>query len=76
MVVCDMQGWDEGARCGGVSFPDSGDDVYVDVHMCGGALTFEIKLVDVFQRLVDKVETSESLEEKKSICEIGHIFHK
>lgn len=32
---------------------------------CGGALTFEIKLVDVFQRLVDKEETSESLKEEK-----------
>lgn len=36
------------------------------VEVCWtGALTFEIKLVDVFQRIVDKVETSESLQEKQ-----------
>lgn len=32
----------------------------------GGTLTFKIKLVDVFQRLVDKVETSESLRKDKN----------
>lgn len=31
----------------------------------GGGLTFEIKLVDVFQRLVDKVETSKGLQEEE-----------
>lgn len=31
----------------------------------GVALTFEIKLVDIFQRLMDKVETSKSLKRKK-----------
>ena len=31
------------------------------VVVVGGALTFKIKLLDVFQRLVDKVEASESL---------------
>lgn len=59
-----MQGWDEGF----ISSRDSGDDVYVDMWCLvggGGALTFEIKLVDVFQRLVDKEETSESLKEEK-----------
>lgn len=30
------------------------------------ALTFKVKLVDVFQRLVDKVKTSKSLEKKKN----------
>lgn len=39
--------------------------MYVEVCLGGGALTFEIKLVDVFQRLVDKEETSESLKEEK-----------
>lgn len=34
------------------------------------ALTFKVKLVDVFQRLVDKVETSKSLKRKMTICEI------
>lgn len=29
------------------------------------ALTFKVKLVDVFQRLVDKVKTSKSLKRKK-----------
>lgn len=29
-------------------------------------LTFKIKLVDVFQRLVDKVETSESLRKDRN----------
>lgn len=46
-----------------ISFLGIIDDVYVEVCW-RGALTFEIKLVDVFQRLVDKVETSESLQEK------------
>lgn len=32
----------------------------------GGALTFKIKLLNVFQRLVDKVETSESLRKDKN----------
>ena len=46
-----------------ISFLGIIDDVYVEVCW-RGALTFEIKLVDVFQRLMDKVETSESLQEK------------
>lgn len=41
----------------------------------GRALTFEIKLVDAFQRLMDKVETSESLKEKRRIFEIGYNNH-
>lgn len=49
-----------------ISFRDSGDDVYVEVCR-RGALTFEIKLVDVFQRLVDKVETSQSLQQEKNL---------
>lgn len=34
--------------------------------MIRGALTFKIKLVNVFQRLVDKVETSKSLRKDKN----------
>lgn len=45
-----------------ISFQGSVDDVCVCWRR---ELTFEIKLVDVFQRLVDKVETSKSLQEKK-----------
>lgn len=45
-----------------ISFQDSGDDVCVCRK---GELTFEIKLLDVFQRLVDKVETSKSLQKRK-----------
>lgn len=36
----------------------------------GGTLTFEIKLVNVSQRLVDKVETSESLGRKEGKKEV------
>lgn len=36
-----------------------------------GALTFEIKLLDAFQRLVDKVETSESLKRKMRFVRLG-----
>lgn len=49
-----------------ISFRDSGDDVYEAVYW-REVLTFEIKLVDVFQRLVDKVETSESLQKEKNL---------
>lgn len=35
------------------------------VWVWGGGLTFEIKLLDVFQRLVDKVETSQCLQEEE-----------
>lgn len=59
-----------------ISFPHSGDDVYVEVCCERGLLTFEIKLLDVFQRLVDKVETSQSLREETSMCEIGHVFRQ
>lgn len=52
-------------------------DVHLDgcVQVCSvlwwaagrwGGLTFKIKLVDVFQRLVDKVETSESLKKDRN----------
>lgn len=74
------KGWDEGAPCedfisrqwwwciSGCVFGGRG------VGVGEGALTFEIKLLDAFQRLVDKVETSESLKRKNEICKIGHKY--
>lgn len=71
MLVWYAGGWDEVARCEDF-ISDMGDDVCVELE---GELTFEIKLVDVFQRLVDKVETSKSLQEReKIICENLQIF--
>lgn len=39
-------------------------------------LTFEIKLLDGVQRVVDKVETSESLQEKKNFMTFSFTFFK
>lgn len=39
--------------------------MYLCVLMILRGLTFEIKLLDVFQRIVDKVETSKSLERQR-----------
>lgn len=47
--------------------------MYVRKCVGGEVLTFEIKLVEVFQRLVDKVETSESLKEKNARVRVGRF---
>lgn len=59
-VWCDLHGWNEEGTRKTFNFKCT---------RCGGggrARTFKIKLVDVFQRLVDKVETSESLRKDKN----------
>ena len=65
-AIC--RGWMRGHNVR-ISFQDSGDDVYEEVCW-KKVLTFEIKLVDVFQRLVDKVETSKGLQKKKNVWEL------
>lgn len=55
-----------------ILFRDSGNDLYVEACW-RGALTFEIKLVDVFQRLVDKVETSQSLQEGRYLLDWTYL---